>query len=153
MRLGNSKRHTQHDIIINIAQWAPFPLIMLHSQKGNFSYALHKPSRTRRTLKNHSPLYLYSNYLFIYIFNRKLWTLQSQTMTHSHKQELVFLCTETYRTPSHKYIKMTVTKPNATNSLMQPNDVSLGCKVFKVPFLMAYQFDGSQASPNDLGSL
>ena len=25
------RHHTQDDIIINIAQWAPFPLIMLHS--------------------------------------------------------------------------------------------------------------------------
>ena len=59
------------------------------------------------------------------------------------------LCTAVYRTPSHKYIKMTVTKTYATISLMQPNDVSLGCKVFKFPFRMAYQFGGSQASPYD----
>ena len=30
-RLGNSKHHTQHDIIIDIAQWASFPLNMFHS--------------------------------------------------------------------------------------------------------------------------
>ena len=61
---------------------------------------------------------------------------QSQTVTFSHKQEFMFLCTEVYRTPSHKYsyIKMTVTKTNATISLMQPNNVLMGCKVFKVPF-------------------
>ena len=63
---------------------------------------------------------------------------QSQTVTHSHKQELVFLCTEVYRTPRHKYIKMTMTKANATISLMQPNDV-----LMEVPFWMAYQIDGS----------
>ena len=78
---------------------------------------------------------------------------QSQTVTVRHKQELVFLCIEVYRTPSHKYIKMTVTKTNATISLTQPNDISMGCKVFEVLFWMAYQSDGSQASPNDLGSL
>ena len=44
---------------------------------------------------------------------------QSQTVTPSHKQELVFLYTGVYRTPSHKYIKMTVTKTNAIISLMQ----------------------------------
>ena len=59
---------------------------------------------------------------------------QSQTVTNSHKQELVFLCTEVYRTPSHKYIKMTVTETIITISLMQPNDVLMGCEVFKVPF-------------------
>ena len=58
----------------------------------------------------------------------------NDTVTNSHKQELVFLCTEVYRTPSHEYIKMTVTKTNITISPMQPNDVSMGCKVFKVPF-------------------
>ena len=53
---------------------------------------------------------------------------QSQTVTHSHKQELVLLCTEVYRTPSHKFIKMTVTEANATISLMQPNDTLMGCR-------------------------
>ena len=43
MRLGNSKHHTKHDIIINLAQWALFPLIMPHSRKREFSYALYKP--------------------------------------------------------------------------------------------------------------
>ena len=56
------------------------------------------------------------------------------TVINSHKQELVFMCTEVYRTPSHECTKMTVTKTNITISKMQPNDILMGCKVFKVPF-------------------
>ena len=62
---------------------------------------------------------------------------QSQTVTDSHKQELMFLCTEAYRTSSHEYIKMTVAKTKVTIFLMQPNNVVMGCQVFKVPFQMA----------------
>ena len=80
---------------------------------------------------------VYSNCFFIYFILQKIVDVmmtQSQTVTFSHKQELMLLCIEVYRTPSHKYIRMTMTKTNATISLTQPNDVSLGCKVFKVPF-------------------
>ena len=52
---------------------------------------------------------------------------RSQTFTDSHKQEMVFLCTESYTT-------MTVTKTNVTISLTQPNDISLDCQVFRLPF-------------------
>ena len=67
---------------------------------------------------------------YISLMNKKkkivdIMMTQSQTVTNSHKQELVFLCTEVYRTPSHKYIKMTVTKTNVTISLMQPIDISM----------------------------
>ena len=58
----------------------------------------------------------------------------SQTVTDSHKQEMVFLSTELYRTPSHTYTTMTVTKPNVTISLTQPNNVSLDCQVIRLPF-------------------
>ena len=61
---------------------------------------------------------------------------QSQTLTDSHKQEMVFLCTELYRTPKSQLhdTTMTVTKTNVTISLTQPNDVSLDCQVFRLPF-------------------
>ena len=35
-RLGNSKHHTQHDILIYIALWARFPLMMLYSRNREF---------------------------------------------------------------------------------------------------------------------
>ena len=60
----------------------------------------------------------------------------SQRFTDSHKQELVFLCTE-YQ--SHTYTTMTVTKTNVTISLTQPNDVLLDCQIFRLPFWMAWQ--------------
>ena len=66
MRLGNSKHHTQHDIINNIAPWASFTLIMLHSRKGNFSYALHKPHEQKELQGITHHYILYSNHLFIY---------------------------------------------------------------------------------------
>ena len=66
---------------------------------------------------------------------------RSQTFTDSHKQEMVFLCTELYRTP--KFTTMTVTKTNITISLTQPNDVSLDCQVFRLPFWMTQQYYGS----------
>ena len=78
---------------------------------------------------------------------------QSQTVTDIHKEELIFLCKEEYRTSSHEYIKMTVAKTKVAIFLMQPNDVMMGCRVFKMPFQMAYQIGGSWVSPNDLGSL
>ena len=78
---------------------------------------------------------IFVQHMFIYIFHlTENCGHHNDTVTNSHKQELVFLCTEVYRTPSHKYTKMTVTKTNATISLIQPNDISMGCKVFKVPF-------------------
>ena len=73
--------------------------------------------------------------LFICIF---YWTencvRHEETVINSHKQELMFLCTEVYRTSSHEYTKMTVAKTKVTIFLMQPNDVSMTFKVFKVPF-------------------
>ena len=68
---------------------------------------------------------------------------QSQTSTDSHKREMVFLCTELYRTQSHTYPTMTVTKTNVTISLTQPNNVLLDCQVFRLPFWMAWQYYGS----------
>ena len=44
---------------------------------------------------------------------------------------------------SHTYTTMTVTKTNVTISLTQPNDVSLDCQVFRLPFWMAWQYYGS----------
>ena len=44
---------------------------------------------------------------------------------------------------SHNYTTMTVTKTNVTISLTQPNDVSLDCQVFRLPFWMAWQYYGS----------
>ena len=41
------------------------------------------------------------------------------------------------------YTTMTVTKTNITISLTQPNDVSLDCQVFMLPFWMAWQYYGS----------
>ena len=35
---------------------------------------------------------------------------------------------------------MTVTKTNVTISLTQPNNVSLDCQVFRLPFWMAWQY-------------
>ena len=64
----------------------------------------------------------------------------SQTSTDSHKQEMVFLCTELYRTPKSHMTTMTVTKTNVTISLTQPNDVLLDCQVFRLPFWMAWQY-------------
>ena len=71
-------------------------------------------------------LFIYILYFFVDIMN--------DTVINSHKQELMFLCTEVYRTSSHEYTKMTVDKTKVTIFLMQPNDVSMGCKVFKVQF-------------------
>ena len=70
--------------------------------------------------------------LFIFIFYlTENCGCHNGTVTNSHKQEIGVLV---YRTPSHKYTKMTVTKTTVTISLMQPNDISMDCKVFKVPF-------------------
>ena len=65
---------------------------------------------------------------------------RSQTSTDSHKREMVFLCTELYRTPKSHIHKMTVTKTSVTISLAQPNDVLLDCQVFRLPFWMAWQY-------------
>ena len=48
---------------------------------------------------------------------------------------------------------MTVAKTTVTIFLMQPKNVMMGCRVFKVPFRMGYQIGGSWASPNDRGTL
>ena len=65
-RLGNSKHHTQHDIINNIAPWASFTLIMLHSRKENFSYALHKPHEQKELqgITHHYILYSYHSFIY-----------------------------------------------------------------------------------------
>ena len=48
---------------------------------------------------------------------------------------------------------MTVAKAMVTIFIMKPIDITMGCRVFKKPFRMAYQIGGSWASSNDLGSL
>ena len=78
---------------------------------------------------------------------------QSQIVTDGQKQELIFLGTEVYRTPSHKYTKMTIPKTKVTIFIMHPNNIMTGCKVLKVPFQTAYQTGGSWVSQNDLGSI
>ena len=67
---------------------------MLLSRKENFSYALHKPHEQEELQGITHHYILYSNHLFIYVT-----MTQSQTFTDSHKREMVFLCTESYRTP------------------------------------------------------
>ena len=52
----------------------------------------------------------------------------------------ILSCTEHQ---SHTYTIMTVTKSNVTISLTQPNDISLDCQVFKLPFWMAWQYYAS----------
>ena len=138
-----------------MAQWASFPLSMLHSHKWNSSYALHKPHDQEELQGITHHYILYSNCLFIYfIYQKIVHTImtQSQTVTDSHKQELTFLCSEVYRTSSHKYIKLAIAKSKVTIFIMQPNDIMMGCRVFRMPFRMAYQIGGSWASPNDLGA-
>ena len=75
-------------------------LCFIH-EKGNFSYALHK-SHDQEELQGITHHYiLYGNHLFIYFIKQKIMDVmvtQSQTSTDSHKQEMVFLCTELYRT-------------------------------------------------------
>ena len=59
--------------INNIAPWASFTLIMLHSRKGNFSYALHKPHE-QEELQGITHHYFCKVIIYLYIsFNRKLW--------------------------------------------------------------------------------
>ena len=75
---------------------------MLHSRKENFSYALHKPHEQKELQGITHHYILYSNHLFIYFILQKIMDVtmtQSQTFTDSHKREMVFLCTELYRTP------------------------------------------------------
>ena len=64
----------------------------------------------------------------------------SQTVTSEKWCSCVQNCTEH---PSHMYTTMNVTKTNDTLSLTQPNDVSLDCQVFRLPFWMAWQYNGS----------
>ena len=79
-------------------------------------------------------------------FNRKLW--MSWWRSHRHPQTVtsekwcscVQNCTEHQ---SHTYTTMTVTKTNVTISITQPNNVSLDCQVFRLPFWMAWQYYGS----------
>ena len=56
---------------------------------------------------------------------------QSQMAT---SKNLVF-----FGTLSHKYIEMPIPKTKLKIFIMQPNDVMTGCKVFRMPFQMAYQ--------------
>ena len=85
--------------------------------------------------------------IYLYIsFNRQLW--MSWLHGHRHPQTVrsnkwcscVQNCSEHQ---SHTYTTMTVTKTNVTISLTQPNDVSLDCQVFRLPFWMAWQYYGS----------
>ena len=99
--------------------------------------------------------------IYLYIsFKQKIMDVTvtwSQTSSDSHKREMVFLCTELHRTPkshihnnecnitisSHTYTTMNVTKTNITISITQPNDISVDCQVFRLPFRMAWQYYGS----------
>ena len=85
--------------------------------------------------------------IYLYIsFNRQLW--MSRRHGHRHPQTVtsekwcscVQNCTEHQ---SHTYTMMTVIKTNITISLTQPNDISLDCQVFMLPFWMAWQYYGS----------
>ena len=69
---------------------------MLHSQKGNFNYALHKPHEQKELQGITHHYILYSNHSFICFIQQKIVDVmmtRSQTFTDSHKQEMVFLCT------------------------------------------------------------
>ena len=55
-----------------------------------------------------------------------------QTVTSKKWCSCVQNCTEHQ---SHTYTTMTVTKTDVTISLTQPNNVSLDCQVFRLPFL------------------
>ena len=89
-------------------------------------------------------IHLYSS------FNRKNYGCHDDTVTDIHRQSqarngvlvyrIVQNCTEHL---SHNYTTMTVTKTNVTTSLTQPNNVSLDCQVFRLPFWMAWQYYGS----------
>ena len=64
---------TQHDIIKNIALWASFSLIMLHSRKEKFSYALHKPHEQKKNSKESLTTIFCTVIIHLYAsFNRKL---------------------------------------------------------------------------------
>ena len=63
---------------------------MLHSQKRNFNYALHKPHNQEELQGITHHHILYSNCLFIYFIQEKIvdaMKTQSQTTTDGHKQE------------------------------------------------------------------
>ena len=64
----------------------------------------------------------------------------SQRSTDSHKQEMVFLCTELYRTPKSHIHNNDCDQNYHRNFITQPNDISLDCQVFRLPFWMAWQY-------------
>ena len=68
--------------------------------------------------------------VYLYIYLTENCGCHNDTVINRHKQELMFFCTEVYRTSSHEYTKMTVAKTKVTISLIQPNDISMSCKVF-----------------------
>ena len=93
-----------HNMTSSIIQpyGAHSPKLCSIHEKGNFSYALHKPHDQKELQGITHHYILYSNHLFIYFIQQKIMDVtmtQSQTFTDSHKREMVFLCTELYRTP------------------------------------------------------
>ena len=64
----------------------------------------------------------------------------SQTFTDSHKREMLSCVQNCTEHQSLSYTTMTVTKTNITILLTQPNDVSLDCQVYRIPFWMAWQY-------------
>ena len=62
----------------------------------------------------------------------------TETVTSKKWCSCVQNCTEHQ---SHTYTTMTVTKTKIEISLTQPNDVSLDCQVFRLPFWMAWAPD------------
>ena len=61
----------------------------------------------------------------------------NDTVTDSHAQSQARIGVLVYRSVQNTKPQVhqnDLTKTNTTISLMQPSDVSMGCKVFKVPF-------------------
>ena len=67
----------------------------------------------------------------------------SQTSTDSQNEKWCSCVQNCSEHQSHTYTTMTVTKTKVTISLTQPNDVSLDCQVFSLPFWMVWQYYGS----------
>ena len=109
---------------------------MLHSRKENFGYALHKPHEQEELQGITHHYILYSNHSFVYFIYQKIIDVtMTQSQTFTVTCEKWCSCVQNYTEHlSHNYTTMTVTKTNATISLTQPNDVSLDCQVFRLPF-------------------
>ena len=59
---------------------------------------------------------------------------ESQTATDGHKQELGILVYRSAQNTNHTYIKMTIPKTKVAIVIMEQNDVTMGCAVFRMPF-------------------